>query len=115
VEYFNPRGMAPGGPACFCCGAHQVPNLPSAARQLSAFVGDDAASKKVEAIFREAQAPCLRDYRSSYPLSTMMHIGACEEHIANLRYLRELTVEAQQIDLDILKAAMLPDPTVAVG
>lgn len=87
---------------CFQCGADDLnPQRRAEAKyvplvhNIAGFVRTKAAGERVVAMFEEGGARL--DYRQHEPNWIQVKIGACDEHLESLIYLRQLTIEAKGV------------------
>lgn len=99
-DYFRSRGVGMDHtPGCFVCGG-----APGFYSNIAAFVQCRAAGERVVAMFTQG---ARLDYREFEPDRIQVKIGACEEHLPNLRVLDQL---AGVITTEALALAMRPLP-----
>ncbi len=75
---------------CFCCGKNEKTYL----HNISGFVEDRGAGESITNIFGEYGARL--DYRDCEPNWIQVKIGACDEHLPNLRDLERVVREADK-------------------
>jgi hypothetical protein len=86
-EYFSPRGIGlDSTPGCFVCGGKD-----GLYDNVSGFVKCKAAGQRVVAMFCSG---ARLDYRKSEPDYVQVKVGACKEHLANLKALNTATSES---------------------
>lgn len=83
-EFFNPRGIGSDNtPGCFVCGGRT--GLYS---NIAAYVRCKDAGERVVAMFGQG---ARLDYREHEPDYVQVKLGACSDHLSNLRALKKLT------------------------
>jgi len=135
AEKFQPRGIGLNWIACFVCyeikdgysdlidgkpGGEVVKSIFTADRKyyrggygsvqadMSSFVTDRAAGKRVVEMFAMHESSAYLDFRLHEPNYVQVKIGACERHLPNLRHLQQLTQEANHtISPSIIRSALL--------
>ena len=133
VESFRPRSIGSNWLRCFICGSiknghsdikngeligkvepsrvdkdgvHYSGGYNSCQPDMAARVNGLQGAKKVEKMFRAEGCRALIDYRDFEPHHVQVKIGACEEHLSNLKILERLTKEAKGISPEILRHAI---------
>lgn len=102
-EFFRSRGIGSDWiDGCFVCGgAHKLYN------NIAAFVQGKAAGERIHRMF--AQGGRL-DYREHSPDRVQYKLGACNQHLPKLRWLQELTREADGVITSEMVLRVLQTP-----
>lgn len=97
-EYLFVRGIGSDTtPGCFICGG---PN--NLYNNIAAFVTTKAAGERVVTMFKQG---ARMDYREYEPDRVQVKIGACDTHIANLRWLAHLARGQNVITSSLIEGA----------
>ena len=92
-EFFNSRGIGSEWKlSCFCCGAQDKDPQKSSGllNNIAAFVQGKASGERVVKMFDTQGGGAKLDYREREPDRVQVKIGACNEHLPNLKKLDSL-------------------------
>lgn len=110
-EMFQPRGIGENWLRCFVCGSIPAGDLNEdrvsysgpCQPDMAAFVHCRAAGEVVRQMFSAVSMHAYLDFRPSEPRRVQVKLGACPEHLPQLRRLARLAVEAgNKINPDML-------------
>jgi hypothetical protein len=91
-EFFRSRGICLDKCYCFVCGTNKRSKKGTCfLNNIAAFVQCKEAGERIISMFKQGT---WLDYREYEPDCVQVKIGACDEHLSNLRYLKRLTEEA---------------------
>lgn len=98
-EFFGARGIgADSTPGCFVCGGAE-----GLYTNVAGFVQGKAAGERVVAMFRTG---ARLDYREYEPDRVQVKVGACEQHVEQLRTLRQATLAEGRITPTMIDSAI---------
>lgn len=101
-EFFRSRGIGLDSCTCFVCGNNEEPRRMM--NNICAYVSCKDAGERAVALFEKG---ARLDYREWEPDYVQVKIGACEDHLLNLKILDSLIDADDIITKDIISKSMI--------